>query len=131
MAVRLFLLWKVMHMTTITGFIMGPEKAPGVPVGAYEGVFEGVTPGENEHGLNYKWAFKVSSGPHKGAVATRVTDRTVRPTTACGRMLIALAGRQIAEGESFDPSAVVGKPYMVVVEATKTGGTRVGTVAPR
>jgi hypothetical protein len=103
--------------------------ATGVPVGAYTGVFLGVEPGENKHGENFKWSWEITEGTLKGNVACRFTDRKPRPTTACGRMLMAVAGRQLGQGERFDPKSCVGKTYTVIVEATKSGATRVGTVA--
>jgi len=109
---------------------MEPPAGTGVPVGAYQGDFVGVEPIENEHGPGYKWCFRVTVGEHKGGTPCRITDRKVRPTTAWGRMLSALAGRTISQGEDVNPAQFVGKPYTIVVETTKSGGTRVATVAP-
>jgi len=112
------------------GWIMQPPAGTGVPVGAYQGEFVGVENIENEHGLGYKWSLRITVGEYKGYIPCRITDRKVRPTTACGRMLSALAGRTISQGESVDPAQFVGKTYTIIVEATKSGGTRVATVAP-
>jgi hypothetical protein len=102
----------------------------GVPAGAYLGEFAGWEMCENEHGKGVKWRWTITSGEHTGRVASRITGSRPSPKNACGRILNALAGRELKDGESFDPGTCVGRKYMVVVQTTPSGATRVETVAP-
>jgi hypothetical protein len=106
-------------------------EASGVPAGPHTGEFLGVEPFENEHGPGVKWRWKVTEGQHAGGIATRITGLKPTPKNSCGKMLVALLGRTPTEGERIDPASYVGKRYLIVVEATQSGGTRVCTVAPQ
>lgn len=62
--------------------------------------------------------------------SSRTAGQKIHAKTNCGKMLSALAGRQLAEGENFRLSDYVSKRYTIVVATGANGGTRVETVAP-
>ncbi len=112
-------------------FVLVKKAATGVPAGAYEGEFVGVEPSpENEYGPGLKWSWKIIKGDHAGRIAIRTTGTNPSPKNACGKIIDALAGKTLAEGEDFKPKQFVGRKYMVIVQAGDKGGTRVETVAP-
>lgn len=107
------------------------SSGEGVPPGAYQGVFGGIEQVENDYGGGYRWKWRITQGEHKDKIASRITGLKPSPKNACGKMLIALAGRALAAGEALDLGTLIGKQYMVMVAATEQGGTRVETVAPQ
>jgi hypothetical protein len=113
---------------------IGPEKPEGVPIGAYTGTFVGIeeVPAnvEKDYGPGYLFQWKIDAGPYAGRIVPRTTGQKIHAKTNCGKMLSALAGRQLPEGETFRLSDYVGRRYTIVVAAGPNGGTRVETVAP-
>jgi hypothetical protein len=110
-------------------FTLVMKVASGVPVGAYEGEFSGVEPVENDYGNGLKWSWKITKGEQAGRMAIRTTGNSPTPKNACGKILNALTGKTLGEGESFKPKDYVGRKYTVMVTAGEKGGTRVETVA--
>lgn len=108
--------------------------AAGVPAGNYKAAFNGVEiqPASPEkgyaEGIRFKW--KLLEGPHAGAIASRVTGASPTATNACGKMLAALLGRPLALGENIDLQTYVGKTYLIIVEQSQGGGTRVASAIP-
>jgi hypothetical protein len=113
-------------------FTFTMQSSTGVPAGAYTGVFKGFEPCETSKGAALRWSWEVTSGPHAGQTATCLTDPSKpTPRNKLGRLLTAMAGGKLGDGESFDPTTVVGKAYTVIVTpGSGGGGTRVETVAP-
>ena len=103
--------------------------ASGAPAGAYTAVFAGVEPKEatGEMGPGYTWRWRIATGAHTGKSVQRITGQSPSPSNACGRILSAIAGKTLGEGEDFRLEDYIGKSYMVVVQATPSGGTRVET----
>ena len=118
----------------IGNLTVGPEKPEGVPVGAYTGTFVGIdeVPANEEkgYGPGYLFQWKIDAGTYAGRIVPRTTGQKIHAKTNCGKMLSALAGRQLAEGENFRLSDYVSKRYTIVVATGANGGTRVETVAP-
>lgn len=108
--------------------------ASGVPAGNYRATFDGVEiqPANAEkgyaEGIRFKW--KLLEGPHAGAIASRVTGSSPTATNACGKLIAALLGRPLALGEAIDLQSYVGKTYLIIVEQSQGGGTRVASAIP-
>jgi hypothetical protein len=102
----------------------------GIPPGTYAAEFVGVEAQEaNEYGAGLKWTWRIISGPHAGATATRITGPAPTRANACGKILAGLLGRPLAEGEDVDTTALKGRRYFIVVEATEKGGSKVANVS--
>jgi hypothetical protein len=113
---------------------MSAAGGAGVPAGAYQGEFVGAepTPPNEEKGYpaGIKWTWKVTNGEHAGRDATRITGAKPSPKNACGKILNALLGKALSDGESINIADLVGRKYTLIVQAGEGGGTRVETVAP-
>jgi len=96
-----------------------------VPAGAYQSVFSGVESVENEYGKGYRWTFQTDDGKQ----IVGFSDRERPPTTGnkTGRWLAALSGKPLSDGLDVDTDAYVGKRYMVIVQDTGEGKTRLET----
>jgi len=102
-----------------------------VPPGQYEVEFLGDK--ETQHpqwGPGRIWPFRVLGGPYAGLTVSRTTKPMPKPGTIGGRMLTALAGREIGAGEEIDSAAFVGRRYLAIVETAPGGRTRVASVVP-
>jgi hypothetical protein len=113
---------------------MESGSGSGVPAGGYTGEFTGAepTPPNQEKGYpaGLKWSWKITSGEHAGRVATRITGAKPSPKNGCGKILNALMGKTLVEGETVNLDDYVGRRYTMIVSAGEGGGTRVETVAP-
>jgi hypothetical protein len=103
-------------------------KSGGVPPGSYVAKFKGVEPKESKFGPGLLWAFEVASGPHAGAKATGFSQTDPTANNKCGKVLAGILGKMPGVGESVDLSAYVGKPYLIVVEKTEGGGSKIVSV---
>lgn len=107
-------------------------KSNELPVGVYDAKFVGIertTHPEFGDGLRFEWC--ISGGKCNGKSAYRTTGTTPTPRNGAGKMLAALAGTSPIDGLSIDADEFVGKTYVVVVEATESGSTRVGSIMPK
>lgn len=111
-------------------------KPAGVPAGAYVGTFDGyeeVPPNpEKEFGPGLKFVWTISEGVCKGQKACRVVNIPKMPPgpgNALGKLLAALKGGTVSDGENLDPAQWIGHKYTFIVQAGPNGGTRVETVA--
>jgi len=106
----------------------------GVPIGNYTGTFTGteVTPPKPEkgYGAGLRWKFQIDAGTCAGQTTSRVTGTSPTPKNGCGKLLSGLIGRALKEGEQVDPDNFIGKRYMIVVAASREGGTRVEAIVP-
>jgi hypothetical protein len=104
-----------------------------VPAGAYTAKFLGIEsiPDDPARGFGegLRWQFEVLTGPHKGARTSRITTATPSLKNACGKMLQGVTGKSLASGDEIDLEAFVGRNYLVVVQATESGATRVETAS--
>lgn len=101
----------------------------GPPVGAYKAKFVGAEGTVHEEfGAGCKFVFEVVSGNHTGEQATRITSATPTPKNACGKMIAAISGESLKPGAKIDLAPHVGEVYLLQVEETPSGSTRVGTV---
>ena len=73
--------------------------------------------------------WKITSGEHKDSVATRITGPKPTNKNACGKIINALIGKPLGNGEDVEIGDYVGKAYMIIVAAAESGGSRVETVA--
>jgi len=106
-------------------------KASGVPVGGYEAEFvEWEQSVHEQFGDRIGFRFRVIGGAHDGTETTRFTGAKLSPKSALAKVLSGLAGQKIEVGDSVDPDKFVGKRYMVVVEETESGATRVESILP-
>jgi hypothetical protein len=98
-----------------------------VPVGQYLAVFEGVEAMSSDaYGPGLAWRFAIQTlGPHYGRKVARITSPTATQKNAAGKMLRAIVAPDPDTGE-VDIDQYRGRLYQVVLEATDTGGTRVG-----
>jgi hypothetical protein len=105
-----------------------------VPVGNYTGKFMGLeTVAENperKFGAGLRWRFSIDTGPHEGLIVTPITGTAPSVRNGCGKLLGALLGRPLKEGEQVDPDVCLGRRYMIVVATGQEGGTRVEAVIP-
>ena len=106
----------------------------GVPIGIYnDAIFDGIEPVpaniEKGYKPGFRFKFKVTEGPHAGAVASRVVGG-VNPTTrnALGKLLSEVTGVPLADGVDYDIEPCIGKKFTIVVKQSDGGGTRVDTV---
>jgi hypothetical protein len=112
----------------MTRFVVKPA---GPPPGSYRARFVGVEQTNHiEFGPGLRFVFEILSGPHAGLRASRVTPAAPTLTNAAGRMLSGLAGRPLRADEAVDADAFVGREYLLTVEQTMTGATRVATAVP-
>lgn len=103
----------------------------GCPVGSYAATFDGCEETTNEQfGAGLRWKWKVTAGPQAGQIAGRTTGTTPTTRNGCGKMLAAVTGKPLNIGDDVDLQEFVGKPYMIIVAATDSGGTRVETAVP-
>jgi hypothetical protein len=106
-------------------------RRAGPPPGTFRGRFLGVeTSTHVQYGAGLRFLFEVVSGPHAGLRASRVTPAALTLTNAGGRMLSALTGRPLRADEAVDIDEFIGREYILTVEETPTGATRVATVVP-
>lgn len=104
-------------------------QSGGPPPGIYRGVFKDCEPFEHvEFGEGLRWIFEIETGEHAGETATRVTGLRPTPRNAAGRVIAGITGRPVAAGQKLDLMPFVGRSYLVQVEETKTGSTRVATI---
>jgi len=111
-----------------TVFTVG--SATGVPVGTYDATFSGLEKYEGnveQYGEGCSLKFKITSGDHEGAEASRICSRTFSSKSNLCRFAKALVGRDLASGERFDFADHVGATGLIVVEETAGGATRVAT----
>jgi hypothetical protein len=102
-----------------------------VPAGFYRGKFSGIEPTEHEeYGAGLKFTWTVVGGDHNGEQATRITSDKPTPKNAAGRMLAGLTGLTLKPGTKVDLGPCVGKEFLLQVEETQQGSTRVSTVMP-
>lgn len=102
-----------------------------VPAGFYRAKFVGVEPTEHEeYGAGLKFVWEVVVGEHAGQQATRITSDKPTPKNAAGRMLAGLTGVTLKPGFKIDLAPCVGKEFLLQVEETQQGSTRVSTVMP-
>jgi hypothetical protein len=103
----------------------------GAPKGVYNAKFVAVYPTKHaEYGDGYRFEFEVLSGEFAGRLVSRVTGNEPTPANILGRLLNGLVGRELAPKEEIDVNVLVGQPYLVTVEETKPGLTRVAAVMP-
>jgi hypothetical protein len=80
-----------------------------------------------DFGPGWVWRWQCIEGPNKGRFGTRVTGKAPTPKSACGRMLSMLVGRPLEKDVEVDLDQYIGKRFLVTMEATESGGTRVST----
>ena len=101
----------------------------GPPVGVYTCRFVGTEKTEHEKwGPGLAFRQEILDGPQATKIASRITGPEPSLTNGCGKMCSALAGRPLVPGEAFDPDDYIGQIYIVTVEATDSGGTRIGSM---
>jgi hypothetical protein len=105
----------------------------GPPAGAYEAEFLGVKRTEHpEYGSGFRFEWRVSGGPHAGAIAARTTNAKPTAGNAAGKMIASLTGATLTGGAKASLSSAVGKTFLIVCEATPSGkGTKVVSVVAR
>jgi len=109
----------------MTAFVM---KAAGVPVGQYRAKFLGYESSVHEsYGDRVLFTWEIVDGEHVDATVTRYTSARMTPKSALAKIASGLAGHKLEPGDSFAPDDHVGTEYLVIVEETDSGATRVGT----
>lgn len=105
--------------------------AGSLPAGVYSATFVGVEKYEDnadKYGEGLKWTFRVTKGDHEGGETSRITSKSISKKSAAGKLLSQLAGRQIEAGEEITTDQYVGQAYVITVEETDSGSTRVASV---
>jgi hypothetical protein len=105
-------------------------KSGSVPAGTYSATFQGVENVNNDFGPGLRFNFRISGGLHDGRTVSRTTSPNAFPQNACGKMVAAISAKPIEVGTEVDLSTYVGKLYLIIVAATKSGASRVETVTP-
>jgi hypothetical protein len=101
----------------------------GPPPGTYHAKWLGFESAQHsEYGAGLKWTWEILNGAHAGQKASRITSATPTPQNAAGKILAGILGRQLQPGEDVDLQAFVGRPYLIIVDRTDKGATRVETV---
>jgi hypothetical protein len=107
------------------------KQSGGPPPGIYRGTFQTVENTEHEEfGAGLKFDFLIADGDHKGEHATRITGAEPTPKNAAGRLLAGITGQTLVPNTSVDLAPFVGREYLLQVEETKTGSTRIATAMP-
>ncbi len=99
----------------------------GLPVGSYAARFASAEAVSNEFGDAVKLVFEVLQGEHTGATASRFCSTKLTPKSNLFKFLTALKGGKLEPGESVDLLTFIGSTGMMIVEATDSGATRVGS----
>jgi hypothetical protein len=102
--------------------------AGGVPPGSYVADFKALEQKDSQFGPGLLWTLEVASGPHAGAKATGMTGTKPSPANKCGKFLAGIMGRMPAVGETVDVTPFIGKRYLIVVEATEKGGSKITSI---
>jgi hypothetical protein len=106
----------------------------GVPAGEYTATFAGIEPQaanvEKGYGAGIRWKFTIDAGAQQGQMSSRITSPAPTLRNSCGKMLTGLIGRPLADRESADPNAYLGKRYRILVGVGQGNGTRVEFVTP-
>lgn len=106
--------------------------ASGLPPGSYKAKLVKVEPTEHaEYGPGLRWAFAVADGPHADRLAARTTGCYPTAQNALGRMLAGMLGRPLTVDDEVDVDDLIGREFVIAVEATENGGTRIGRVERR
>jgi hypothetical protein len=104
-----------------------------VPAGAYTAKFIGIEsiPADpvRDYGEGIRWQFEILSGPYKGGRTSRITTAIPSLKNACGKMLQGISGKNLASGDEIDVETFVGHNFLIVVQATESGATRVETAS--
>lgn len=100
-------------------------KAGGIPAGSHFAKFEGVEQSQSKHGEGLKWKFTVTSGQYAGVGVSGFTSDAPTTGNKCGRFVKGLTGKALTVGEAIDLNACVGKSYLIIVELTDKGGSKV------
>ena len=102
-----------------------------VPEGEYLGKLVSVDEwNENvdKYGPAIRFAWVITRGDYEGQEVSRITGTRVTKKTALGKLLRGLKGASIEPGEQIDPTAFIGREYVLRVEETESGATRVASV---
>jgi hypothetical protein len=102
--------------------------AGGVPPGSYIAGFLSMEPKESQHGPGLLWTCEVASGAYAGAKPTGMTGPKPTPTNKCGRFVAGITGKALTLSETVDLTPYVGKLYLIVVEATDKGGSKIVSI---
>ena len=117
-------------MSEVFSLVMGATRF-GAPVGTYQATFDGMKQNTHpEFGPGVEWSFTIAQGEHTGQRISRTTSANPSPGNSAGRMVAAMIGRPLAQGERVDFAAMKGKLFSVVVEQGAGAGTRVATATP-
>ena len=103
------------------------SASEGLPVGSYAAKFASAEPVSNEFGDGFKLVFQVLQGEHTGATASRICSTKLSPKSNLFKFLMAFKGGKLEPGESVDLLTFIGSTGMMIVEATDSGATRVGS----
>lgn len=104
-------------------------KEGGVPPGEYVARFTGIEDTNHiEYGAGLWFKFEICTGTYEGSKVSRITNATPTLGNSAGKMLSGLLGRALTKDEELEIDSLIGKDYMVTVEATSKGGTRVRDV---
>ena len=105
--------------------VQAPKQAEQVPCGPYLSFFKGVEEFTLQSGeLKWRFVWEVKSGPEKGKVASALCDRSIRPNTLAGTLIVGLLGRPIVVGENVKEAidGCKGKSFFVTVQPGPKGG---------
>jgi hypothetical protein len=117
-------------MSEVFTMTMGASRF-GAPVGVYKAAFNGMKQNTHpEFGPGVEWSFTIQEGEYAGQQISRTTAAAASPGNSAGRMVAAMTGRPLAQGEKVDFAAMKGKMFSVVVERGTGAGTRVATATP-
>lgn len=104
-------------------------KAGGVPPGAHTAKFLGVEQKESKFGPGIVWKFEVVSGPYAKAKTSGMTGIEPTAQNKCGKFLAGIMGKPLSVDQEIDLQSYVGKMYLVVVEPTDKGGSRITSIS--
>ena len=103
-------------------------KAAGVPIGQYRARFSKWEQSVHEqYGDRLLFEFEIVDGEHAGASSSRFCSAKLTPKSALAKIASGLAGKKLEPGDSFDPDTYVGRTYLIIVEETESGATRVAS----
>jgi hypothetical protein len=80
------------------------------------------------------WVFEVADGLKKGERFAQETGRSASPKSSCARVVMGLAGGQVAVGQSVDTDQFVGRLYEVKIAVNPNsdkGNLHVADMEPR
>ncbi len=98
----------------------------GLEPGEYNATFKGVEDVETQYGEGARFIFEVN-----GSTISRITKSQATMANATGRIIAGMFGKSLQPGEEVDLDTLVGKQFLITVEATANSSRVADRPAPK